>query len=234
MQWFDINEATDIVGKSSRTVRNYLSKYKKQNPTKKDSNKYFKYEIDSNNTKKLQLSELFLHTFFNVEIEPLQGGYETYEAPIEKDNVLLVDKLEADYKAREEQLKQYFDNQLEDIKEAKQQTIDLLKEQLDKTDYNLNKVLEQYSMAQLTIQNLTTPQENKPLEISNTDEIELSLDEAPLQNIVPGADEIEVQEILQEQQKFKGGLRTTKEYYKEHYPTIKPNSGLNALLNDKK
>ena len=157
----------------------------------------------------------------------MQGGYETYEAPIENDNVLLLDKLEADYKAREEQLKQYFDNQLEDIKEAKQQTIDLLKEQLDKTDYNLNKVLEQYSMAQLTIQNLTTPQENKPLEISNTDEIELSLDEA-------GTDEIEVQEILQEQQKSKGGLRTTKEYYKEHYPTTNPNSGLNALLNDKK
>jgi len=226
MQWFDINEATDIVGKSSRTIRNYLSKYKKQNPTKKDSNKYFKYDIDSNNTKKLQLSELFLHTFFNVEIEPLQGGYETYEAPIENENVLLLEKLEADYKAREEQLKQYFDNQLEDIKQAKQQTIDLLKEQLDKTDYNLNKVLEQYSMAQLTIQNLTAPQEHKPLQISNRETIEEEIIQA-------GAQE-DIEEIIQEKQKSKGGLRTTKEYYKEHYPKINPNSGLNSLIKDKK
>jgi hypothetical protein len=237
MKWFTIAEATAITSKSDKTIRLKVGKYKKDNPAIKPPNNIFKYEYNDRNTLKLYVSSLFLQTYFQVDQATVETPLETLEIPLVKE-VETESILEDKYKAREQELKQYFENQLNDIKEAKQQTIDLLKEQLDKTDYNLNKVLEQYSMAQLTIQNLTTPQDNKPLEISNTDEIQVTLDEAENINIVPGAeqsgtDEIEVQEILEEQQKSKGGLRTTEEYYKENYPTIdRCNSGLSALLDE--
>jgi hypothetical protein len=216
MQWFNINKSVDITGKSSRTVRKYLQDYKKLSNSKSEQNNMFKYETDSRNNKILMLSELFLQTYFSATIPPLQN---TPEAP-EVTPVIDMQGLEQRYHQREQELKQYFNKQIEEIKEAKQQTIDLLKEQLDKSDYTLNKVLEQYSMAQITIQNLTAPQNDSPIQLSQTENSQEMDDEF-------------IQEIIDDNQKSETKLSTTEEYYKEHYPEIdRRNTGLGALMED--
>ncbi len=90
MNWYYINDAVEIVGKSSRTIRLYLQKYKQSNPNIKQDNNIFRYEIDLNNNKKLQVSELFLQTYLNVEKQPLQSRVEV----VERETATLVDSNE--------------------------------------------------------------------------------------------------------------------------------------------
>jgi hypothetical protein len=202
MNWYNINEASEIVGKSSMTVSLYSQKYKQSNPN-----------------------------LFNVEKQPLQKGYDKVEektTPLENNNE--IQDLESKYEKRLETMQLFFEKQLEEVKGAKQETIDLLSKQLDKADYQLNKVLEQYSMAQLTIQNLTTKQEVGRIELSesvedeyqelledNAEEVE-EVNKEPIKAFKQLDLEEEIENIIQEKQEGSKTLRTTEEYMNENKP----------------
>lgn len=222
MKWYYINEAVEIVGKSSRTIRNYLQKYKATNPNLKTDNNIYRYEFDTNNNKKLQLSEVFLSTYFNIELQGVEGPMQSRVEDDLKETTQPTIDLESKYEDRLQKMEQHFAKQLEEVKQAKQQTIDLLEKQLDKADYNLNKVLESYQMAQLTIQNLTT-NHNTRIEIDRAVE-------EPIEEVVEYTSEVvevsnkqldlveEIDKITEEQQKPKAKLRTTEEYMNENKP----------------
>lgn len=231
MNWYNINQAQEITKKSSRTIRLYLQKYKQSNSNLKADNNIFKYEIDSGNNKKLYVSELFLQTYFNVEKQPLQKGVATPEKDISTiENNNEIQTLEQKYEKRLETMQQFFEKQLNEVKDAKQETIDLLAKQLDKADYQLNKVLEQYSMAQLTIQNLTIRQESTPIRIQENniedyqeteeEKIEIIDNEEKEQSVkFKQLDlEEEIENIIQEKQATTKPLRTTEQYMKQEKP----------------
>jgi hypothetical protein len=240
MRWLYIQEAEQIVKKSGRTIRIYLQKHKENNPNLSTENNIYRYHIDSKNVKKLQVSSLFLQTYFNVDIPPLQKGVEGVETEVKQEPIVSHSDMESKYEQRLEEMKRYYEKQLVDITEAKQQTIDVLKEQLDKTDHHLNKVLDQYSLAQLTIQNLTTPQLDKPYSIDNDEQVEEV-------SITSDVEQIDNPDSVSEEQDSNGAIhqenemtnsepkkmKTTEEYYAEHYPQYTPpNSGLGKLLDD--
>lgn len=251
MEWLYINEASEKVGKSTRTIRSYLQKYKGTNPNLKPENNIFRYEVDSNNNKKLQVSDIFLQTYFNAEFHPMQNRVEevaeTIAESIANNNEKQSIDLEQKYDARVKAMEVFYEKQLNEVKqsnqqtvEAKQQTIDLLQKQLDKADYNLNKILEANIMAQLTIQNLTqsqSPTKNYQIQATETafksdlrgdntiEDINIEEQEITLKKASTNQLDIveEIEKIVQEQQKPKG-LRTTAEYFKPTEPTEKEKS----------
>ena len=160
----------------------------------------------------LQVSELFLQACFNVGLQgmqkplqkPLQDRVETPLQSIETTPKEISETQSEKWEERERELRGYYEAQLNDIKdakretiEAKQQTIDNLERQVQSLDVKLNKVLEQYQLAQITISNLLpSGDEPQSMEIRQTPEAE------------------EIQEITEEQQSGKK-LSTTKEYMKK-------------------
>jgi hypothetical protein len=238
MNWYYIKEASEIAGKSERTLRHYLSRYRESNPNITKDNNIFRYEIVSNNIKKLQVSDIFLQSYFNValkEVEtPLKQPLQTIQNTPPENSETIKQELEQKYEQRLSNMQMYFDKQLDEIKQAKQQTIDLLTNQLDKADYQLNKVLEQYQMAQLTIQNLTTPQNNTLSLNQSIDDDQVSFEEhqddvkepeqtkteQPKQYKQLDLEE-EIDKIIQEKQQTKSEnrLRPTKEYLEQEKPT---------------
>lgn len=59
--WYYISEVAKMVGKTDRTLRSYLSKWKEHNDTGHDE--MFRYEIDETGVQKLQLSEKFIDKY---------------------------------------------------------------------------------------------------------------------------------------------------------------------------
>lgn len=214
MHWYYLAEVAQMVGKTDRTVRLYLSKWKNQNPNKANHKNIYRYVSDTNGVEKLQLSSTFIQTYFNVEIQPSETSHEKRHEVIHEDysHVIKGVEFEERLQQREENLRKYYEKQLEEIKSAKQETIDVLKQQLDQANISLNKVLEQYQMAQLTISNLIEPKKQDMLSIdSNEDVYE---DDEEEETIEQSDLEEEIENIIQDQQKTTSKLRTTEEYLK--------------------
>jgi hypothetical protein len=63
MKWYNINQAEQMTGKSSRTIRLRLQQLREVKYSNKFYNTMFKY-ADDNNQKKLFVSDKFLKNYF--------------------------------------------------------------------------------------------------------------------------------------------------------------------------
>lgn len=209
MTWYYLAEAVKLTGKTDRTIRNYLKKWKEQNPNQAIWNRMFTYIKDELGVERLQVSDTFLQTYFNVQIHTPEKATEK-QPEIHSDHIAQID-LEERIQKREETLRQYYEKQIADLTDAKQETIDVLKNQLDQANTSLNKVLEQYQLAQLTISNLIEPKKAPNITIESNEDIQ-EIAEATATEIT---DSDIVDEIIEQQQK-PTGLSTTDEYLKKN------------------
>jgi hypothetical protein len=226
MKWYYIKEASQIVGKTERTLRTYLKKWKEQNPLEIKHKNIYKYEINEYNNKKLLVSDVFLMTYFDVQLptpettlekevgNDYQGDRKEAQEERPKEDLRTYIDFEDRLSKREALLRQHYEKQLEDITRAKQESIDILKEQNQNLNYNLNKVLEQYQMAQLTIKNLTEPQKESYQIEDVAQETSIEYDSEPeVKN--------DIEEIIQEQQKQEVKITPTKDYLESYQEKLK-------------
>jgi len=187
MKWYNIIQASNSTGKSTRTIRVHLQKWKEANPQKNRHASVFRYVEDDKGTKRLHISEAFLHAQFDIAGSRVADGLQKQVEDSNADRHPPID-MQTKWEEREKALREYHQKQVEELKQAKNETIEVLKDQVKSYDDKLNKVLEQYELAQITISNLI------PSETRTT---------------------IQIDDIIEEQQQG-GNLTPTKEYMKKY------------------
>ena len=77
MKWYNIKQAEQMTGKSTRTIRLRLQELREYNYTTQFYNTMFTYAVDNNNVKRLLISDKFLKNYFpNYKEYKKVKGYE--------------------------------------------------------------------------------------------------------------------------------------------------------------